>query len=197
VELLRTNPAHTAPRHCLSLSRGKGLRLGDLILTLRDFLRLASTCIILLSMVFPSLPRPFAVADSGQIVEFTVGAAADNYADSMYPNSMYGNRLVLYVGNSVDRAQNLSGPGRIYIQFDLSTIPRHTSVVSAEMSLYQLYAPTSSQSFEVHMVRSAWNETKMNWKTQPASDPTVLSASEAPPASGRSEEHTSELQSLS
>jgi hypothetical protein len=135
-------------------------------------------------MVFPSLPRPFAVADSGQIVEFTVGAAADNYADSMYPNSMYGNRLVLYVGNSVDRAQNLSGPARIYIQFDLSTIPRHTSVVSAEMSLYQLYAPTSSQSFEVHMVRSAWNETKMNWKTQPASDPTVLSASEAPPASG-------------
>ena len=96
-----TNPAHTALRHCLSLCRGKGLRLGDLILTLRDFLRLASTCIILLSIVFPSLPRPFAVADSGQIAEFTVGAAADYYADSMYPKSAYGNRPVLYVGNSI------------------------------------------------------------------------------------------------
>jgi hypothetical protein len=156
------------------------LRLGDLILTLRDFLRLASTCIILLSIVFPSLPRPFAVADSGQIVEFTVGAAADYYADSMYPKSAYGNRPVLYVGNSYDRAQNLSGPARIYIQFDLSIIPRHARVVSAEMSLYQMYAPASGLTLDTHIVQSAWNESIMNWNTQPSSDAAVVSAAQVP-----------------
>ena len=147
---------------------------------LRDFLRIASTCLILLSIVFPSLPRPFAVADSGQIAEFTVGAAADYYADSMYPKSAYGNRPVLYVGNSYDRAQNLSGLARIYIQFDLSMIPRHARVVSAEMSLYQMYAPASGLTLDTHIVQSAWNESTMNWNTQPSSDAAVISAAQAP-----------------
>jgi hypothetical protein len=120
------------------------------------------------------------VTDSGPTVEITLEALADNYADSMYPNSAYGNRPILYVGNSYDRAQNLSGPARIYIQFNLSAIPRHARVVSAEMSLYQMYAPASDQALEMHMVQSVWNESTMNWKTQPSSDAAVISAAQAP-----------------
>ena len=121
-------------------------------------------------------------ADDGSVpaVEMNVGAVADEYADSMYPDSAYGSRPVLYVGNSYDRAQNVSGPARIYILFDLSSIPRHAYVVSAEMMLYQMYAPTSSQTYEVRLVQTGWNETTANWKTKPVNDTGVLSTARAP-----------------
>ena len=135
---------------------------------------------LLLVVAFPIVRHVVGVIDSGPTVEITLGALADNYADSMYPNSAYGNRPILYVGNSYDRAQNLSGPARIYIQFNLSAIPRHARVVSAEMSLYQMYAPASGQTYVVHMVQSTWNESTMNWKTQPSSDAAVITAAQAP-----------------
>ena len=135
---------------------------------------------VLIVAAFSILPLAFGVTGSGPTAEITSGAAADNYADSMYPNSAYGNRPILYVGNSYDRAQNLSGPARIYIQFDLSAVPEHALIVSAEMLLYQMYAPVSAQTFEVHMVNSVWNESTMNWKTQPISDTAVISAAQAP-----------------
>lgn len=118
--------------------------------------------------------------DSAQTLEIAGGVAADNYADSMYPNSAYGNRPILYVGNSYDRAQNLSGPARIYIQFDLSAIPGHALVTSAEMILYQMYAPLASQTYEVHVVESPWEEYAMNWTTQPASGSAVISTALVP-----------------
>jgi hypothetical protein len=120
------------------------------------------------------------VTNSGPTVGITIDALADSYADSMYPKSAYGNRLVLYVGNSYDRAQNLSGPARIYIQFDLSAVPNRALVVSAEILLYQMFAPASAQTYEVHAVQSPWNEFAMNWKTQPSSDAAVITAAQAP-----------------
>jgi hypothetical protein len=134
---------------------------------------------LLLVLAFPIVPHAVGVTDSGQTAEITSGAAADNYADSMYPNSAYGERPILYVGNSYDRAQNLSGPARIYIQFDLSAVPERALVLSAEILLYQMYAPASAQTYEAHMVRSPWNESAMNWKTQPISDAAVISAAQA------------------
>lgn len=121
-----------------------------------------------------------AASSSAPIVEFTAHPLADEYADSMYPVQEYGSRLVLYVGNSYDHVQNRSGPARIYIQFDLSMIPAHARVVSAEMALYQMYAPAASQTYEVHVVESAWNELTMNWTTQPPTNPAVVSTVNAP-----------------
>jgi hypothetical protein len=93
---------------------------------------------LLLILALPIVPHAVGVTDSGQTAEITSGAAADNYADYMYPNSAYGNRPILYVGNSYDRVQNLSGPARIYIQFDLSAVPEHALALSAEILLYQM-----------------------------------------------------------
>jgi hypothetical protein len=123
-----------------------------------------------------------AAADLGPTVEVTLGAAADSYADSMYPKQAYGNRQVLYVGNSVDRAQNLTGPARIYIQFDISAVPKGALVNSAEILLYQMYAPASAQTYEVRIVRSPWKEFAMNWTTQPSSDAAAISSAVAPAA---------------
>jgi hypothetical protein len=137
--------------------------------------------LLLSVMVLPVLSYAAGATELEQTVEITLGATADGYADSMYPKQSYGNRQILYVGNSIDRAQNLSGPARIYIEFDLSVVPRHARVVSAEMSLYQMYAPASSQTLDTHMVTSAWNESTIGWRIQPSIDPAVLSTAEAPP----------------
>jgi hypothetical protein len=132
----------------------------------------------LIALVFQ--PRAGAASSSSPIVDFTANPVADEYADSMYPVQQYGSRLVLYVGNSYDHVQNRSGPARIYIQFDLSMIPLHAHVVSAEMALYQMYAPAASETYEVHMVESAWNELTMNWTTQPSTNPLIISRVNAP-----------------
>ena len=144
-----------------------------------DITRLALTCMLLLT-VSSALQNSAAGADQDPIVEFNPSVVADEYADSMYPASEYGSRLVLYVGNSYDRVQNRSGPARIYIQFDLSEIARRAHIVSAEMGLYQMYAPASSVIYEVHMVESTWNEPTMEWNTQPTSNPSVVSTVRVP-----------------
>jgi hypothetical protein len=136
---------------------------------------------LLLVIVSPTLPHAVGAADPKPTIEVTLGPKADGYADSMYPQQAYGNRQILYVGNSIDRAQNLTGPARIYIQFDLSPIPPHAHVVSAEMSLYQMFAPASNQTLEIHMVTSTWNESTIGWRMQPSIDPTILSTAQAPP----------------
>ena len=131
--------------------------------------------LLLLAAVSPFLVSLASAADSGPILETSLDASADEYADSMYPASQYGSRLVLYVGNSYDYVQNRSGPARIYIQFDVSLIARRAQVVSAVMSLYQMYAPASSQTYEAHLVQSAWNESAVDWGTQPTVSPIVIS----------------------
>jgi hypothetical protein len=137
---------------------------------------------LLLVVLLPILPYAAGATEPEPTVEIILAPKANGYADSMYPKQSYGNRQVLYVGNSIDRAQNLSGPARIYIQFDLSAIPQHARVVSAEMSLYQMYAPASSQTLDVHMVTSAWNESTIGWMVQPSIDlSTVLATVQAPP----------------
>jgi len=152
------------------------VRLG---VEIADLFRLTWGCALFL-LLFSALPFAVAVDASGPAVEFAAKVVADEYADSMYPSREYGSRLVLYVGNSMDRVQNVSGPARIYIQFDLSMIPRHASVLFAEMQLFQMFAPGSSQTYEVHLVESAWNETEMDWPTQPPTSPDVLAVTSVP-----------------
>ena len=146
--------------------------------SLADLIKLAGMLfIILLSIV----PQVSALSNSPPVVEITVGPVADDYADSMYQMaSQYGSRLALYVGNSYDRVQNVSGPARIYIKFDGSVIPRGARILSAELALYQMFAPESRQNFEMHMVLEAWNESAITWKKQPVSDSAVISATLAP-----------------
>jgi len=138
---------------------------------------------LLLVVILPILSCAAEATASEPTAEIILPPKANGYADSMYPKQSYGNRQILYVGNSIDRAQNFSGPARIYIQFDLSAIPQHVRVVSAEMSLYQMYAPASSQTLDVHVVTSAWNESTIGWMVQPSIDPTVLTTIESPATS--------------
>jgi len=111
----------------------------------------------------------------------TLYAAADNYADSKYPQlGTYGHVPVLYVGNSYDHVQDLWGSERIYIRFDISSLPKGKVIQNATLRLWQFYAPASQQEYEVHRVIGDWKEGAENWNNQPAWDSTTTSTAVAP-----------------
>jgi hypothetical protein len=111
----------------------------------------------------------------------TLYAAADNYADSKYPQlGTYGHVPVLYVGNSYDHVQDVWGSERIYIRFDISSLPKGRVIQNATLRLWQFYAPASPQEYEVHRVLGDWKEGTENWNNQPAWDSTTTSTTVAP-----------------
>jgi len=57
---------------------------------------------------------------------------------------------------------------RIYIQFDLSTVPADAVVVDANLKLYQ-YSTFGDANFTIglHKVISAWDESTITWNLQP------------------------------
>jgi hypothetical protein len=111
----------------------------------------------------------------------TLYPVADNYADSKYPQlGMYGHMSFLYVGNSYDHVQDVWGSERIYIRFDMSSLPRGIVIWNATLRLWQFYAPASPQEYEVHRVLGDWKEGTENWNNQPSWDSTTTSTAVAP-----------------
>ncbi|MGA2238496.1 MAG: DNRLRE domain-containing protein [Candidatus Bathyarchaeia archaeon] len=111
----------------------------------------------------------------------TLYPVADNYADSKYPQlGTYGHVPVLYVGNSYDHVQDLWGSERIYIRFDISSLPKGIVIQNASLRLWQFFAPASPQEYEVHRVLGDWKEGTENWNNQPAWDSTTTSTAVAP-----------------
>jgi len=139
-------------------------------------MKAALTAILLLTAVLGQN-----LALSAGAATTTLSAVADGYADSKYPRSAYGRVSALYVGNSYDRAQNLWGSERIYIRFDLSQIPRGRSIVGATLRLWQYYAPSIQQEYEVHRVLEDWNEATECWDNQPKWSDIKTSSAIAPP----------------
>ena len=113
--------------------------------------------------------------------KMTLYPVADNYADSKYPQlGTYGHMSFLYVGNSYDHAQNLWGSERIYIRFDISSLPKGILIQNATLRLWQFNAPASPQEYEVHRVLGDWKEGTENWNNQPAWDSATTSTAVAP-----------------
>jgi len=131
--------------------------------------------VMLLGSVFVQVPAAaFAQTTT------TLYSVADAYPDSKYPNSAYGKRPILYVGNSYDRGQDIWGSERIYIRFDLTQLPKHRLITKATLILWQFFAPDSDQRYEAHRVTARWNEETINWKNQPRWDPEISSVTVAP-----------------
>lgn len=125
--------------------------------------RLAVASVLLLSIL---LQGAASVSAQTKVVLYPV---ADGYADSKYPLMTYGARAsFLYVGNSYDRSQSIWGYERIYIRFDLSTLPKEHEIQKATLVLWQYYAPKSNQTYEAHRVLGNWSEATLNWNNQPA-----------------------------
>jgi hypothetical protein len=123
--------------------------------------------VVLFSLLLMGALAPGLAVATGE-TSIMLPAVADNYVDSKYPKSAYGSTSFLFVGNKHDREQDVWGSERIYIRFDLSSLPKNRVILRATLWLWQYYAPSANQTYEAHRVLGDWNETTENWENQPA-----------------------------
>lgn len=144
----------------------------------RGHVKIMKAVVLFSLLLMGALAPGLAVATGGTSI--TLPAVADNYADSKYPKSAYGSTSFLFVGNKHDREQDVWGSERIYIRFDLSSLPKSRVILRATLWLWQYYAPSANQTYEAHRVLEDWNETAQNWENQPAWAPEKTSEAVAP-----------------
>ena len=68
---------------------------------------------------------------------------------------------------------------RLYIQFDLSSIPANTRIVDADLLLYQYFTYGGSDfTIELLKINNSWDESTISWDLQPtrSSDPIITSS---------------------
>ena len=99
----------------------------------------------------------------------------DAYAESGYPGTATGNQQNLYLGYDTWYSK---GRNRIYIRYNLPSLPTGATVTSAQMFLYQ-YAVQCSGSYNVtaYEVTSNWGEYELTWNNQPSKGSSVASTS--------------------
>lgn len=93
-------------------------------------------------------------------------ASKDAYAESGYAGTTTGNQQNLYMG--YDTWYNKYRT-RIYISFNLPSLPANTQVDSAQVEIYQ-YAVECSGSYGVtaYEIASGWDEYGLTWNNQPS-----------------------------
>lgn len=92
----------------------------------------------------------------------TLTASADAHADEQSPSASFGSATALAVENGKSRK-------RAYVRFDIgSCVPAGARILSAELSLYLVDAPTVNRTWELHRVTSSWSEASLTWLTQPS-----------------------------
>lgn len=80
------------------------------------------------------------------------------------PSVNYGDLSYSIIGNA------LSAILRLYIKFDLSTVPANARITGAYLGLYQ-YTTLGTDNFTVglHKITSTWDESTITWNLQPTS----------------------------
>jgi hypothetical protein len=120
------------------------------------------------------IPMPRAV--SAETTSTAYGDAnKDAYVESGYPSTPTGNQQNHYLGHDTWYSK---GQTRIYIQFNLPSLPEDAQVDSAQLEIYQ-YAHQCSGSYGVtaYEVTSDWGEYTLTWNNQPSKGRTVGTAS--------------------
>jgi hypothetical protein len=88
----------------------------------------------------------------------------DGGVETASPSANYGNLFFSGIGNSTSTIV------RMYIKFDLSSIPANARVVDADLRLYQ-YSTIGSDNFTIGLygVTGDWDESIIDWDPQPTS----------------------------
>ncbi|MFP4395332.1 MAG: DNRLRE domain-containing protein [Anaerolineales bacterium] len=99
----------------------------------------------------------------------------DAYAESGYPDIPTGNQQNMYLGYDTWYGK---GYNRIYIKFNLPSLPSGATVSSAQVELYQ-YAVQCSGSYGVtaYEITSDWGQYELTWNNQPSKGGSVGSTS--------------------
>jgi hypothetical protein len=94
------------------------------------------------------------------------------------PNKNYGSGKFMMVNSDA------GGNRRVYLRFDLSTIPVNSTIQSATLSVCAQATPKSTRTYEVHRATEDWNETSVVWNNQPSAVSTVSAVSVTPASPG-------------
>jgi hypothetical protein len=93
------------------------------------------------------------------------------YLQTKYTENPHGYLWAIFAGNMYVEydSYKLYGSSRIYIKFNITSIPKDARILSANMCLYMYDSPKTSQEFEAYRVLSGWGEHQLTWITQPPS----------------------------
>ncbi|GEM_PF-1835369 len=141
--------------------------------------------LLILSLLFLAVLLAQTPIGIGWAVESTLTiqpSIADTFVNSMYLTTKYsedphGYLWAIFAGNMYVEYDSFKGYGssRIYIKFNITSIPKDAKILSANMCLYMYDPPKTSQEFEAYRVLSDWDQDKLTWRTQPPSTKTSTS----------------------
>ncbi len=101
------------------------------------------------------------------------GFGKDAAISSSIPTNNFGNETYSWVGD-------FSGTiTRLYIQFNLSSVPVNARIVDADLLLYQYFTFGGSDfTIELLKINNSWDESTISWDLQPtrSSDPIITSS---------------------
>ena len=88
----------------------------------------------------------------------------DSTVETAFPDNNYGIWPITAVGNSASTII------RMYIEFDLSSIPADVRITEADLKLYQ-YSTNGTDNFTIglYKITSDWEENTIDWDSQPTS----------------------------
>jgi len=96
----------------------------------------------------------------------------DAAINSSIPAGNFGSDPLGWVGDSS------SAITRLYIRYDLSSVPVNAKIVNANLVLYQDYTFGENDfAIGLHKINDDWNETTINWDLQPTSSLAPISIS--------------------
>ncbi|MEM3466776.1 MAG: DNRLRE domain-containing protein [Candidatus Jordarchaeales archaeon] len=127
--------------------------------------------IFLTVLMIAFLNTALIVRSDQEKVEAVFQASADTYVDQENPDASYGASEYLKVRSSESKN------ARIYIFFNLSTIPPGASVLSAKLFLYLSKPPASQRTYICYRLNSAWDEESLTWNGKPGSTSTFAASS--------------------
>lgn len=109
-----------------------------------------------------------------QYITLQPGAVGKDAAiSSSIPTNNFGNETYSWVGD-------FSGTiTRLYIQFNLSSVPVNARIVDADLLLYQYFTFGGSDfTIELLKINNSWDESTISWDLQPtrSSDPIITSS---------------------
>ena len=107
-----------------------------------------------------------------------LASIADADVNEAKPNKNYGSGKLMVVNSDA------GGNRRVYLRFDLSTIPVNSTIQSATLSVCAQATPKSTRTYEIHRATEDWNETSVTWNSQPAAVPAASAVSSIPASSG-------------
>jgi len=134
---------------------------------------IAFTLVVSLSLI------PEAAPQSGEEVTVSLVPSADAFADQGQPSQSFGSADVLVV-----RSQQ-SGNARVYVFFDLSSIPRGAEVLSARLTLHVENPPPFERAYWCYRAASSWSEGTISWSARPQTS-SIYSSSATVSASANS-----------